>query len=801
FSRMMEAIQGIPRSELAFRIEILATIKRILLRFPSTRDVLRESGGYVTLTSMIVALEDAFAPRDDELAASSVSVARNVLAQVLDVLMESMRDHAINARFFARHVGYTALEDALLLTGALNSNASENNKTMDDNAVALFGMLFAFMVQDASLQSLFSGTHDHTLVSTDPMAAADLPAFVEKTINRPQFVIAHPEMAMVILHLQQHASNSRCALSRAVLQGLLALSRANRRNQIALNRSGFMLECLQRVFPIDKNEDEQDKEDSNEDKQVLFKMITKLLAMGVGDKELHYLFQCFGTNGELLPLDDPQASAVMDLILQGTTRSRWPNFLHFDLALPLATTTTTTPCLDFPTLTQFPPPSQGYTLTMWFHMEKWDKGHDLVLWSVYDDQRLAFQVYLDASTGHLCVYCINSKQVSQFDAVTFQPGYWYHLALVHHRSRLGNSMSTITLVDVLNLYFYLGARYMALYKDSLRQFQTYDASTAIFLNLDGRNAKRRDLQRGMLANVMRGGPSASAAANAASQKVILAVTATQCLAHGTDTGLINASLDYDTRKYANASEMHRVVLNGALSKLQRAIVATASYGYLLGKPGIAFPYGLDDATWKIGGFALALNMISRANTSDLLLKSMRVLIEMVQYSWRNSEDMERRHGYEILANMLKHKRELMTVEFLELLLSFVGKNTAVPEKSVISNPFAYRSVILNFEVWKKTSIDVQRLHLDQFILFMQTSHHRSFNVRRLVKVHLVKKMLLAFRMNIYAKELIPHVVQALKAITLVNWTTESIRALATFVASTASTNGKRAYLHIFHSLF
>lgn len=50
---------------------------------------------------------------------------------------------------------------------------------------------------------------------------------------------------------------------------------------------------------------------------------------------------------------------------------------------------------------------------------------------------------------------------------------------------------------------------------------------------------------------------------------------------------------------------------------------------------------------------------------------------------------------------------------------------------------------------------------------------------------IVKKMLLAFRMNIYAKELITDVVTTFKTIVLCNWTTESIRAIATFLASTA----------------
>lgn len=41
--------------------------------------------------------------------------------------------------------------------------------------------------------------------------------------------------------------------------------------------------------------------------------------------------------------------------------------------------------------------------------------------------------------------------------------------------------------------------------------------------------------------------------------------------------------------------------------------------------------------------------------------------------------MERCHGYEILAYLLKQKRELITVELFELLLTFIGKMPQSPE--------------------------------------------------------------------------------------------------------------------------
>lgn len=54
--------------------------------------------------------------------------------------------------------------------------------------------------------------------------------------------------------------------------------------------------------------------------------------------------------------------------------------------------------------------------------------------------------------------------------------------------------------------------------------------------------------------------------------------------------------------------------------------------------------------------------------------------------------------------------------------------------SIINNPLAYRYVILNFEIWKKTAISVQRAQLDQFILFLNTSKMRNFNSKRLPKI-------------------------------------------------------------------
>lgn len=64
---------------------------------------------------------------------------------------------------------------------------------------------------------------------------------------------------------------------------------------------------------------------------------------------------------------------------------------------------------------------------------------------------------------------------------------------------------------------------------------------------------------------------------------------------------------------------------------------------------------------------------------------------------------------------------------------------------MINNPLAYRYVILNFEIWKKTSIPVQRAQLDQFVLFLNTSKMRNFNSRRLPKIR--KLLIISFNLT------------------------------------------------------
>lgn len=683
FGRVMEAVQEISRTDLTFRLEILKTIKRIFYTHSHTRATFRQAGGFITLVSMIVALENAFtnpddfiSDDDDDTNANSNQLKKKfteLLKMILLVIMESMRDNESNRQYFKNAIGYSTLEKSLQLTGALTENGISSE---------LFGILLAFLVQDESLINIFSGKHGNVLIDTGALDSTSLLNYVDQTLNDPSIVVTNSDMALTILHFQQFITWDQ-TLAEAVLVALHGLVRGNRRNQIELNRSGIILKLLQRIYPQDEDNKDQDENKSQEPildndytKNALIHIIKKLIVMGVNDKEVRYLARCFGGNGKLIKLDSPEIDGLIDLLLLGTSRSRWPQFIHFEISKKKYIS----PSLVITGLENFPPSSPGYTFMMWFHIDYWDKSSDLTLWTLKDDQQIVFRVYIEAATGNLRIHSVVGKQDSKFESFVFNTGYWYHICLVHHKSRLGASLSTVTLflngiwmeqvrcayisppthgylnstlggdfnkvddekinesnknqnqnyaiwnlgplyllsdtlnIDSISVYFHLGARYKSLFKDSLRQFQTYNASTALFLTLRDFN-KRKDSHnnRSSVANVMRG---ATINSPLLEDKVLLAIFAGNTLEYGDQTGVTLTGLNQASLKCIDGCKLKGVILNTAIPKIEEAIFATNSLGILIGDPCVAFPYGIDESIWKIGGCTIALNFIYRSEVID-----------------------------------------------------------------------------------------------------------------------------------------------------------------------------------------
>ncbi|KAF8208087.1 hypothetical protein K438DRAFT_1667321 [Mycena galopus ATCC 62051] len=194
---------------------------------------------------------------------------------------------------------------------------------------------------------------------------------------------------------------------------------------------------------------------------------------------------------------------------------------------------------------------------------------------------------------------------------------------------------------------------------------------------------------------------------------------------------------------------------------------------------------LDLSLWKIGGAAVPLRLLQVANTPHEVSRALGVLMDGLRNSWQNSEDMERIRGYEILASVLRPKAQMVNMTGFETIFEFLGFNFRSPEHSTVVNAVAYRAIALDFELWGRTRQEVQRVHLEHFTTLLLASRYKKFNVKqRFAKIGLVRKLLFALQTNWYQPEVVPYVIEALKAAAHANFSKEeAIKPIVSYLAA------------------
>ena len=76
----------------------------------------------------------------------------------------------------------------------------------------------------------------------------------------------------------------------------------------------------------------------------------------------------------------------------------------------------------------------------------------------------------------------------------------------------------------------------------------------------------------------------------------------------------------------------------------------------------------------------------------------------------------------------------------------------------MTNLVTHKAIALDFEVRSRSRKEIRRSHLEHFIILVQTSQYRAFNVKqRLAKMGLVRKLLFALQ----AERSFPYVTEAL----------------------------------------
>lgn len=230
--------------------------------------------------------------------------------------------------------------------------------------------------------------------------------------------------------------------------------------------------------------------------------------------------------------------------------------------------------------------------------------------------------------------------------------------------------------------------------------------------------------------------------------------------------------------------------------LQKMVAGFASSYRSLKKEGIV---SLDSFN-SIGGFVNCLLLIEKSNSSDALVNSLKFLFSILSQNKMIERSFISSSGYEILASLLRSKKEFISIEILDCVLNVVGYNELEPAESIIKNRMAYRSLILDFDLWQTPVLSqnkiVNKFLLFQFTVFVKDSKYHQFNIRQISDMKIVRRILLALKRNDFHEDILPVVNNILLVMLKYNRSPETVKLLLLHVIFTiGAINHKKPNSH------
>ncbi|KIO27820.1 hypothetical protein M407DRAFT_72594 [Tulasnella calospora MUT 4182] len=756
-------------SQDAERLQLLTDVLHIMNTELGTKDVFREMDGFLVTLNILSSLRPP-----------STSQNHDILKTVFSVLALSVHDHQEN------RAAFQALTGDLVLCGTLETLVSTNTTSLTH----VFGCLLAFAANDFAFVGVF--------VDTDAVDNADWEATIDakiiSSVDVHSLALHNTIGIATILRLLHLASPST---THAVLKLLDRLVHSSHRNQAVLNQCGIIsilfdfLHILPSFIPQSET-------------PYIAKSLKRLLEMGAPLEESHIIFKSL-----LKPMDAKAGkvhelnTATLDLLRSGMRAAgKWPSFIAFGTGGDHRAGIEMPKChLNGRTF----PGSAGFTFLAWIYVEK------------LPGQLAELQLLHAESTGWpprtLCslkilgsgiidpnVPPLGSTTLPNASGSAFPTRRWVHIALVHHVARAPNNVrvfldgtlyatatspppsmpsasrfrnslnnrlsgpvwflasSHLLLQSLPNelprLCFTLGPSYMGNFQDCLSKFLTYKTSTS--LNIGIQNQKHHNSQEGL-------------------------GSLTKALNEGID--IKESHIAYSVNPYAISEDETR---RGVLVISRRESNGKENeVGEVVGSAAVIKLTSLHAAVWDFGGAAVLLRLVELASTEQELANALSVLVDGLNASWQNSDDMERLNGYTILMSILRSKTQLISLDVFHILLEFLGVDFAAHENTTITNYVAYRIIALDFSFWSLLLPPLQRLHLAHFDMILLTSKFRHFNAKfRFVKFGAVKKLLFVLQTSMYRNEMIPEVISALAGIARQSFSTEAtIKPIVSFLAA------------------
>lgn len=371
----------------------------------------------------------------------------------------------------------------------------------------------------------------------------------------------------------------------------------------------------------------------------------------------------------------------------------------------------------------------------------------------------------------------------------------------------------ILTLDLVAVFYHLGPRYNGNFQDCLGSFQTYEASAAL-------NVRNESMHPGKAENsILMSAIRSKAGSILPEHRILLSVFASAAVSMGSNSDFRESTLIRSLSR-RSAGKLHHlthsgndIFVNGAVPSINTALAQPHGVAVTAGESVLLSPSPLDEMSWRIGGsVAVGLKLVEVADTRESLVRAVTILLECVQDNWRNSEAMERENAFGILGLLIGKKLgvtstapnkgpgpveggpsewQKLGLELLSVILRFLGFKRDQRDQSIIINPLAYRILLVDLDVWRKTAPTTQKLYFDQFLAFANESKHRQFNSTRLFKMRTVKKVLDSLKGVSVHEEVVSEFRSAFLALLTFSSSGEVFRTLSLFITYALS-RGRRS---------
>ncbi|EME84725.1 uncharacterized protein MYCFIDRAFT_152935 [Pseudocercospora fijiensis CIRAD86] len=378
---------------------------------------------------------------------------------------------------------------------------------------------------------------------------------------------------------------------------------------------------------------------------------------------------------------------------------------------------------------------------------------------------------------------------------------------VHTRWSLASAhLYSVPLTDeFVAVHFRLGPRYCGNLQDCLGPLLTYRASSELNRYNETLHPEKTDKSDIVLATEGRGSDVVP------EHRLLLGISPTAVIEFDAASNKSQSS-KYELDNHASQKwnrlrqKTRHVALNTAVPSINEAIKHSYGTGVMTGDPIAVIPQSLDDATWCLSGsLPMLMQLLQSANTKHAFLQASEIFFECVKDNWRISEAMEKGQGFGILSTIIREKlgfelgqthgsarkpssmlsledRQTLPQALLELVLDFVGYVKSMPEHSMLVNPMAYRVLLIDFDTWRRCDTPTQKLYYAQFVHFVSGNRNAAFNLRRLSRMRVTKRLIEALKSEDVSEEAAGMMIESLRALVDSNASSHSYKDLAMYVA-------------------